>query len=163
MLNLAAEPYSFARFACQAVGFDPNSERVKWINLRAFCQNHNGLPLAQKFDWVYIQPGIFQIFNISGLSVDFLSPNLWITLLIVALTYVGVALSRFPPLRSNRTTIALVGVGLTLLGSVANLIVAESAARRNVRLGFWEYTRAGIIITLFSMVISVVWISLFLW
>jgi len=52
---------------------------------------------------------------------------------------------------------------LTLLGSVANLIVAESAARRNVRLGFWEYTRAGILITLFSMVISVIWIALFLW
>ena len=95
--------------------------------------------------------------------MDFLSPNLWITLLIVALTYIGVALGRFPHLRSNRTTIALVGVGLTQLGTVANLIVAESAARRNVRLGFWEYTRAGIIITLFSMAISVIWITLFLW
>src|SRR5512146_2413437 len=30
---------------------------------------------------------------------------------------------------------------LTLLGSVANLMVAEIASRRNVELKFWEYTK----------------------
>ena len=52
---------------------------------------------------------------------------------------------------------------LTLLGSVANLIVAERAARRNVQLKFWEYTRAGLIITALSLVVGVVWIGLFIW
>lgn len=52
---------------------------------------------------------------------------------------------------------------LTLLGSIANLIVAESASRRKVSLGFWEYTRAGLLITLATMVICVTWIALVIW
>ncbi len=52
---------------------------------------------------------------------------------------------------------------LTLLGSVANLIVAESALRRDVKLTFWEYTRTGALITLISLLISTLWIALFIW
>ncbi len=52
---------------------------------------------------------------------------------------------------------------LTLLGSVANLIVAERASRRNVELKFWEYTRAGLLITALSLVVGVGWIQLFIW
>lgn len=52
---------------------------------------------------------------------------------------------------------------LTLLGSVANLIVAESARRRRVNLSFGEYTKVGAIITLITLVISIGWIALFIW
>jgi Na+/H+ antiporter NhaD/arsenite permease-like protein len=52
---------------------------------------------------------------------------------------------------------------LTLLGSVANLIVAESAKRRKVNLSFWEYTRTGAIITIITLAISVAWLGLFAW
>lgn len=52
---------------------------------------------------------------------------------------------------------------LTLLGSVANLIVAETAARRGIKLTFGEYTRAGALITLISLALSVVWIQMFIW
>jgi len=52
---------------------------------------------------------------------------------------------------------------LTLLGSVANLIVAESAARWRITLSFWEYTKAGAIITLISLAISTVWLQLMIW
>lgn len=52
---------------------------------------------------------------------------------------------------------------LTLLGSVANLIVAEIARRHNVRLSFWEYTRAGFVITLISLAIGIAWIAVFIW
>jgi Na+/H+ antiporter NhaD/arsenite permease-like protein len=48
---------------------------------------------------------------------------------------------------------------LTLLGSVANLIVAESAARWRVDLSFWEYTKSGILITLITLGISIVWLT----
>lgn len=41
---------------------------------------------------------------------------------------------------------------LTLLGSVANLIVVEIAYRRDLNLSFAEYLKAGPIITLFSRV-----------
>ncbi len=52
---------------------------------------------------------------------------------------------------------------LTLLGSVANLIVAEIAGRRGVRLTFREYTKSGLVITLISLVLGVGWIQLFIW
>jgi Na+/H+ antiporter NhaD/arsenite permease-like protein len=52
---------------------------------------------------------------------------------------------------------------LTLLGSVANLIVAESAARWRITLSFWEYTKAGMLITLISLAISTVWLQVFTW
>lgn len=51
---------------------------------------------------------------------------------------------------------------LTLLGSVANLIVAETAAKRGVKLTFWEYTRAGFIITLISLAFGILWIQFFI-
>ena len=49
---------------------------------------------------------------------------------------------------------------LTLLGSAANLIVAELAARRDVDLDFMAYLRAGVPITLLTIVIGVIWLSL---
>jgi Na+/H+ antiporter NhaD/arsenite permease-like protein len=49
---------------------------------------------------------------------------------------------------------------LTLLGSVANLIVAEIARGRGVKLSFREYLRAGVPITLATLAVGVVWLSL---
>jgi Na+/H+ antiporter NhaD/arsenite permease-like protein len=51
---------------------------------------------------------------------------------------------------------------LTLLGSVANLIVAEIAARRGVYLTFQEYLRAGVPITLASLAVGVAWLAVIL-
>ena len=42
---------------------------------------------------------------------------------------------------------------LTLLGSVANLIVVESA-RGHCQLGFWDYAKYGIPITLLTSVVG---------
>lgn len=49
---------------------------------------------------------------------------------------------------------------LTLLGSVANLIVAETASRWRVEISFWEYTRAGAIITVVTTLMAAVWLTL---
>ena len=49
---------------------------------------------------------------------------------------------------------------LTLLGSVANLIVAETARERGVDLAFGEYLKAGVPITLVTLTLSVAWLSL---
>ncbi len=49
---------------------------------------------------------------------------------------------------------------LTLLGSVANLIVAEVARSRNVELSFTEYLKAGVPITLISLALGVAWLAL---
>lgn len=50
---------------------------------------------------------------------------------------------------------------LTLLGSAANLIVAELAAERGVRVSFTSYLRAGVPITLLTLAIGVAWLTWF--
>lgn len=45
---------------------------------------------------------------------------------------------------------------LLLIGSVANLIVAEKADAQRIRIGFWEYARVGIPVTLLTVVWGVV-------
>ena len=47
---------------------------------------------------------------------------------------------------------------LTLLGSVANLIVAEAVAKYGHRLTFWEHLRFGLPLTLLTLVIAYFWI-----
>lgn len=47
---------------------------------------------------------------------------------------------------------------LTLVASVANLIVAESARRVGVELGFWAYARAGVPVTVLSLVLGSAWL-----
>lgn len=48
---------------------------------------------------------------------------------------------------------------LTLLGSVANLIVAEIARGRGVHLSFTEYMKAGTPIAILSLLLGVAWLS----
>lgn len=48
---------------------------------------------------------------------------------------------------------------LTLVGSVANLIVAESAARRKVHLGFMAYLKVGFPVTILTLIVGVIWLS----
>lgn len=50
---------------------------------------------------------------------------------------------------------------LTLVGSVANLIVAESARREGVTLSFGAYLRVGVPVTLLTLGIGVLWLSLY--
>jgi Na+/H+ antiporter NhaD/arsenite permease-like protein len=48
---------------------------------------------------------------------------------------------------------------LTLLGSVANLIVVESASREGVKVSFWEYCKAGVPLTLLTLGLGVLWLQ----
>lgn len=47
---------------------------------------------------------------------------------------------------------------LTLLGSVANLIVAEAAIKQGHHLSFWEHLRFGLPLTLVTLVITYFWL-----
>ncbi len=47
---------------------------------------------------------------------------------------------------------------LTLLGSVANLIVAETVAKQGYRLGFWEHLRFGWPLTVVTLLLAYFWI-----
>ena len=44
---------------------------------------------------------------------------------------------------------------LTVLGSVANLIVVERARRAEVRIGFWEYAKAGAPLTALTLAVGI--------
>ena len=51
---------------------------------------------------------------------------------------------------------------LTLLGSVANLIVAESAKRHGVAISFTEYFKSGILITILTFLCGIIWLQFLL-
>jgi Na+/H+ antiporter NhaD/arsenite permease-like protein len=48
---------------------------------------------------------------------------------------------------------------LTLIGSVANLIVAEAVAKKGYRLTFWEHLRFGVPLTLITLALTYFWIA----
>jgi Na+/H+ antiporter NhaD/arsenite permease-like protein len=48
---------------------------------------------------------------------------------------------------------------LTVLGSVANLIVVESARREGTDLGFLEYLKVGVPLTILTTLVGVAWLS----
>ncbi|HEY9851566.1 MAG TPA: anion transporter [Leptolyngbyaceae cyanobacterium] len=47
---------------------------------------------------------------------------------------------------------------LTLLGSVANLIVAEAVAKEGHQLSFWEHLRFGLPLTIITLIIAYFWL-----
>ncbi len=47
----------------------------------------------------------------------------------------------------------------TVLGSIANLIVVEKAARRGVVIGFWDYFRVGAPVTVLTILVGAVWLG----
>lgn len=47
---------------------------------------------------------------------------------------------------------------LTLLGSVANLIVAEAVAKQGYQLSFWEHLRFGLPLTVLTLVLAYFWL-----
>jgi Na+/H+ antiporter NhaD/arsenite permease-like protein len=49
---------------------------------------------------------------------------------------------------------------LTILGSVANIIVVESA-RKHIEVGFWDYAKYGIPITVLTTAVGILLLLLF--
>jgi Na+/H+ antiporter NhaD/arsenite permease-like protein len=104
---------------------------------------------------------------------------------IVAGTYLVLAIGHLPGFRVDRTGAAIIGASLmigtgalryargpftllaavvalarnlTLIGSVANLIVVQRA-RREVQIGFWEYRKAGLPLTLLRLAAGAAWLQ----
>jgi Na+/H+ antiporter NhaD/arsenite permease-like protein len=46
----------------------------------------------------------------------------------------------------------------TILGSIANLIVVQSAASRGIYIGFWEYFAVGAPLTILTIAIGTLWL-----
>jgi Na+/H+ antiporter NhaD/arsenite permease-like protein len=49
---------------------------------------------------------------------------------------------------------------LTVLGSVANLIVVENARREGCVISLWEYCRVGVPATLLTLALGMAWLGL---
>jgi len=48
---------------------------------------------------------------------------------------------------------------LTILGSIANLIVVEGARRRGTVISFWDYAKVGAPLSLITIIVGVWWLS----
>ena len=48
---------------------------------------------------------------------------------------------------------------LTLVGSVANLIVVQAARSRDVTVSFWDYAKVGVPLTALTILIGIVWLQ----
>jgi Na+/H+ antiporter NhaD/arsenite permease-like protein len=48
---------------------------------------------------------------------------------------------------------------LTVLGSVANLIVLENGDREGVRVSFWEYCKVGVPLTILTLALGITWLE----
>jgi Na+/H+ antiporter NhaD/arsenite permease-like protein len=48
---------------------------------------------------------------------------------------------------------------LTVLGSVANLIVVENARREGVLVSFWEYCKVGVPLTILTVGLGIAWLQ----
>jgi Na+/H+ antiporter NhaD/arsenite permease-like protein len=48
---------------------------------------------------------------------------------------------------------------LTVLGSVANLIVLENGHREGVRVSFWEYCKVGVPLTILTLALGIAWLE----
>jgi Na+/H+ antiporter NhaD/arsenite permease-like protein len=46
----------------------------------------------------------------------------------------------------------------TVMGSIANLIVVEKAARRGIVIGFWDYFRVGAPLTVLTLAVGMLWL-----
>ena len=49
---------------------------------------------------------------------------------------------------------------LIVIGSLASIIVVDAAARRGLKISFWEFARAGVPITILSMLVAAGWLWL---
>ena len=62
-------------------------------------------------------------------------------------------------LLSGSVTAVIDGSGnLTITGSVANIIVVESA-KPEVKIGFWDYFRVGLPITVMTLIVGWAWLE----
>jgi Na+/H+ antiporter NhaD/arsenite permease-like protein len=48
---------------------------------------------------------------------------------------------------------------VTILGSIANLIVVEGARKRGVIVSFWDYAKVGVPLSLITILIGILWLS----
>ena len=72
-----------------------------------------------------------------------------------AMTAAGVPPEAFLALAAGST----VAGNLTLVGAASNIIIAQSAERRGVHLGFWTFLAIGIPLTTVNVLVYLWWLD----
>lgn len=100
-----------------------------------------------------IQPDVTGIVSMHLVStvVSQVVSNVPLTMLVIPLIHDVQGHTLWISLAAGST----LGGNATLIGAVANIIVAEQAYRHGVRLGWWEFTRVGLIVTAVSIATSI--------
>jgi Na+/H+ antiporter NhaD/arsenite permease-like protein len=117
--------------------------------------NDTGLPDAI---YRHLQPmfgshATMQAWNLTWFSVA--GSNIFSNVPFVLVAGKWIARFADPPLMWKVLALATTFAGnLTIVGSVANMIVVESA-REHIQVGFWDYTRFGIPITILTTAVGV--------
>ena len=96
-----------------------------------------------------------------------------LVLIVFGVVYLGMILGEIPGLALDRTGIALAGAVLALsstlagnllvVGSIANIIVIDQAARLGQRITWRDHAKVGIPVTLITLAIAAAWLILLSW
>jgi len=112
---------------------------------------------VERWDWLLRRP--IDLLSVTAAVLSNLVSNVPAVLLFEPVMHA------MPPASRNGAWLALamsstLAGNLTILGSVANLIVVENARREGVIVGFVAYCKVGIPVTILTLVIGIVWLKL---
>ena len=112
---------------------------------------------VEKWDWILAHP--IDRLSIAAAALSNVVSNVPAVLLFEPVMHA------MPEASRNQAWLALAmsstfAGNLTILGSVANLIVVENARREGVNVGFWEYCKVGIPVTLLTLALGIAWLML---
>ncbi len=110
---------------------------------------------TENWRWLSASP-VLALSLVSALLSNVVS-NVPAVLLVAPLVEGSAAASRETAWLALAMSSTLAG-NLTVLGSVANLIVVEGARREGVLVGFWDYCRAGLPLTVTTLIAGMAWL-----
>ena len=108
----------------------------------------------ENWNWLFQRPVAF--LSLVSVILSNLMSNVPAVLLLKPLMHAG------PGQETAWLTLAMSSTlagNLTLLGSIANLIVVESARREGLDVPFWEYCKVGIPVTILTLAVGVGWLT----
>lgn len=134
-------------------------EKVDWVLLLFFASlfivvegiEKSGL-LSRYIDANLLSDGAGGIVAIHGISLVLVQIVSNVPFTIVMLPFMKAAGSDL--LWLSLASASTLAGNATIIGAIANLIVIESAEREGIKIGFFEFLKPGIIVTLLSFIIS---------
>jgi Na+/H+ antiporter NhaD/arsenite permease-like protein len=108
--------------------------------------------------WTWLRAHPVDLLSLVSAALSNLVSNVPAVLLFEPVMKVMPEMSRETAWLSLAMSSTLAG-NLTVLGSVANLIVVENARREGVTISFWAYCKVGVPLTLVTLALGVAWLK----